>query len=58
MPLADDLQHVESAMETWSRVGRSRNAAEFRSAHAGVELTGAAQQVLRRVIDRHIAERA
>jgi len=51
MPLEDDLQRVERAMEGLARVGRSRRAAALRANRAGVELTGAAQQVLRRVIE-------
>lgn len=51
MPLADDLQRVEAALETLARLGRSRSAAESRAARARVELSGAAQQVLRRVIE-------
>lgn len=51
MPLEDDLQRVERAMEGLARVGRSRSAANARSERARVKLTGAAQQVLRRVIE-------
>jgi DNA-binding MarR family transcriptional regulator len=51
MPLEDDLQRVERAMEGLARVGRSRSAAALRADRAGVDLTGAAQQVLRRVIE-------
>jgi DNA-binding MarR family transcriptional regulator len=51
MPLEDDLQRVERAMEGLARVGRSRRAAALRANRAGVDLTGAAQQVLRRVIE-------
>jgi len=47
----DPLQRLESAMEGLVRVGRSRTAAALRAERAGVDLTGAAQQVLRRVID-------
>jgi DNA-binding MarR family transcriptional regulator len=46
-----DLQRIETAMEALARVGQSRRAARVRATHAGVELTGAAQKVLRRAIE-------
>ncbi|MGH0035394.1 MAG: MarR family winged helix-turn-helix transcriptional regulator [Myxococcota bacterium] len=52
MALGDDLQRVERAMERLARIGSSRSAASLRAARAGVELPGAAQQVLRRVIEQ------
>ncbi|MDJ0788160.1 MAG: MarR family transcriptional regulator [Myxococcota bacterium] len=51
MALADDLQRVERAMERLARIGRSRSAASLRASRAGIDLPGAAQQVLRRVIE-------
>lgn len=51
MDVQDDLQRIESAMEALARVGQSHIAAAVRSERAGVPMTGAAQQVLRRVIE-------
>jgi DNA-binding MarR family transcriptional regulator len=47
----EDLQRIESAMEALARVGQSHTAAALRAERAGVPMTGAAQQVLRRVIE-------
>jgi DNA-binding MarR family transcriptional regulator len=49
--LRNDLQRIESAMEALARVGQSHTAAAVRAERAGVPMTGAAQQVLRRVIE-------
>ena len=51
MALERNLRRIETAMETLARVGQGRSAAAIRAARAGLHLTGAAQQVLRRVIE-------
>lgn len=47
-----DLERVESAGERLAKIFRSRRSSERRAARAGLELPGAAQSVLRCVIER------
>ncbi len=51
MPLARNLQRIETAMEQLSRVGRSRRGDAERAARAGVHLPRLAQMVLRHTIE-------
>jgi DNA-binding MarR family transcriptional regulator len=51
METGDELRRIERAMEALARVGQSHSAAALRAERAGVQMTGAAQQVLRRVIE-------
>ncbi len=51
MPMTRDLQRVEAAMERLARIGQGRKSSSRRAARAGVSLSGAAQQVLRAVIE-------
>ena len=47
-----DLERVEVAGERLAKIFRSRRSSERRAARAGLELAGAAQSVLRCVIER------
>ena len=47
-----DLERLEAAGERLARIIRSRRSSERRAARAGLEIPGAAQRVLRCVIER------
>lgn len=51
MPLEQNLQRIETALEQLSRVTRSRRADAERAVRAGVHLPRAAQMVLRQAVE-------
>jgi DNA-binding MarR family transcriptional regulator len=51
MALDPNLQRVEEAMEALVRVSQGRGSASTRAVRAGVQMTGAAQKVLRSVLE-------
>ncbi len=51
MAMTKSLQRIEAAMERLAHIGQSRRSSARRAADAGVELSGAAQRVLRSVLE-------